>query len=704
MKKISLSLFLLFTLSGFQTLAQSKAYSLSQKYIVDPAYNANVYVPNQMVKDGTPWIYGYSEFESWRLHQMREDGKEAKLLVGYPGEYHEVFKEAIFSIGGATKKTIKEIRFFTDAAVSVEINGLVVYRSPATKAEQIITLKKATFVKTLIFKLNTDAEPPCLLIKDGPFQTLQNTWRWKAGNEPSQRPALFNQTLTGDYPHREQLPEIALDAKLTGSHLYDFGRELLGFIYLKSALKPVISAGESIPEALDTSIRFKEQSMEIEPVSQGLWRSKTPIAFRYVKVVSANETGIYCKAIFYPTMYKGAFACSDTLMTRVWMNSAYTLRLCRNDFLMDGVKRDRLPWAGDLAMSMEVNAFTFGDAKPVRQTLTVLNRAGIKNKDVNGIIDYSLWWIISEERYQLYYADAAHLTKEWPRIKETLDVLKSRSDSLGFLSPKNSWLFIDWVNTNKNSALQILWWWAQQSAVKLAGRMGDQATAEKWMARSENLKQQLLARAWSRSRSAWMDDFDHPGNISRHANILAVVSGLATKDQFPGIRNVLRDTTAKPVGTPYMGGFEAEALDLVGDSGGLIDYITGYWGGMLKQAGTTTFWESYNPAETGQAQFAFYGRPYAKSLCHAWSSGPAALLPSILLGIRPLSDGWRTFKVSPKPGRLQWISAAIPTPHGSIIVDIANKKMVLQVPAGTTADWDSKLYKGPIRVTRDIIE
>ena len=143
---------------------------------------------------------------------------------------------------------------------------------------------------------------------------------------------------------------------------------------------------------------------------------------------------------------------------------------------------------------------------------------------------------------------------------------------------------------------------------------------------------------------------------------------------------------------------------VTGDSSGLIDYITDYWGGMLKQPGTTTFWEGYNPTESGKAQYAFYGRPYAKSLCHAWSSGPAALLPAILLGIQPLSDGWATFKIAPRPGRLKWISAAIPTPHGSILVDLTGKKMVLHVPAGTTAVWGNKFYKGPLRVEGDVFK
>lgn len=70
-----------------------------------------------------------------------------------------------------------------------------------------------------------------------------------------------------------------------------------------------------------------------------------------------------------------------------------------HEFLMDGIKRDRLPWAGDLAMSMMVNAYTFADREIVRRTIAMLGREGIAQTDINDIADYSLWWLIAQDRY-----------------------------------------------------------------------------------------------------------------------------------------------------------------------------------------------------------------------------------------------------------------------------------------------------------------
>lgn len=104
------------------------------------------------------------------------------------------------------------------------------------------------------------------------------------------------------------------------------------------------------------------------------------------------------------------------------------------------------------------------------------------------------------------------------------------------------------------------------------------------------------------------------------------------------------------VGTPYMAGFEYMALSRMRAPERMLKQMKEYWGGMIAQ-GATSFWEGYDANEDEVKQYGFYGRPFGKSLCHAWSSGPAALIPSELLGIRPLSDGWATFEIDPQvPG------------------------------------------------------
>lgn len=367
-----------------------------------------------------------------------------------------------------------------------------------------------------------------------------------------------------------------------------------------------------------------------------------------------------------------------------------------HEFLMDGIKRDRLPWAGDLAMSMMVNAYTFADREIVRRTIAMLGREGIAQTDINDIADYSLWWLIAQDRYQLFFGDRLHLQREWPRIKKALNVLESRCNQNGILTDSIRWLFIDWVDVEKENALQVLWWWAQQSAVSLAERMGDKPLAAYWQKKSDALKSVLLARGYDPVRQAWRGKPDGESKPNRHANFLAVISGLATPSQYPGILNILGDTTVTAVGTPYMAGFEYMALSRMRAPERMLKQMKEYWGGMIAQ-GATSFWEGYDANEDEVKQYGFYGRPFGKSLCHAWSSGPAALIPSELLGIRPLSDGWATFEIDPQvPASMQPLEATIPTPYGDIRVWLRDNQLKVEVPQGSSAKFRGKSYTSAV--------
>jgi alpha-L-rhamnosidase len=427
----------------------------------------------------------------------------------------------------------------------------------------------------------------------------------------------------------------------------------------------------------------------------GTWRSKVPLAFRYVFSENKKIGDVHCKAIFHATSYRGAFACSDSMLTKIWMNSAYTLRLCMQDFLLDGIKRDRLPWTGDMAMSMLVNSYTFGDAELVRRSLVALGRAGIKEKDINGIIDYSLWWIIAQDQYQLYYGDKEHLVKEWERIKDALNVLDSRSDKKGFLiAQKDNWLFIDWVEQEKWTALQIMWWWAQHSAVLLAERMGDTNIATIWRKKSQNLRTNLYKSVWNEREKVWMSGQKNTSNEkTRHPNFLAVIAGIIDKSKCEGIQQLLENDTICPVGTPYMAGFEMMAVAQLGNIDYTLKQIVEYWGGMMAK-GATSFWEAYDATQSEAKQYSYYGRPYAKSLCHAWSSGPAAILPSQLVGLKPLADGWKRFTINPNLGLLKWVNVNVPTKYGDITIDIDDKTIEISIPKGTTLEWRGKSFMG----------
>ena len=104
--------------------------------------------------------------------------------------------------------------------------------------------------------------------------------------------------------------------------------------------------------------------------------------------------------------------------------------------------------------------------------------------------------------------------------------------------------------------------------------------------------------------------------------------------------------------------YKFNALDrLLADQGkSSLDIIREEWGYMLSK-GATSFWETIK----GAADFDGAG-----SLCHGWAATPAVYLLSEILGIKPLSPGFRTFALSPKFAPIDFIKGTIPTPAGLI--------------------------------------
>lgn len=160
------------------------------------------------------------------------------------------------------------------------------------------------------------------------------------------------------------------------------------------------------------------------------------------------------------------------------------------------------------------------------------------------------------------------------------------------------------------------------------------------------------------------------------------LGGPAAKRRMQNVlKNVLLNSDVKPVGTPYMRTFEALALSRCGRMEEMISLLREEWGGMV-QAGATTFWEGYDKSSSGLEHYAFYGRPFGKSLCHAWSAGPVYLLSNALTGARPLAPGWSRFTIAPDTAGLKWAAVSIPCPQGEILIDMEGKSVSVTVPEG----------------------
>ena len=435
-------------------------------------------------------------------------------------------------------------------------------------------------------------------------------------------------------PHRAMRPTKEQTPKLVDG-IYDLGHLDIGYVYAEAAYRPNLFVGESLAEVRNSDWNGFEQLTLMVPDGPGRWRSDVPVALRYYRFnTPVKETRLLSQVDWREPA--GCFSCGDARKDRLWRTGVETLRLCTRTFLIDGIKRDRLPWAGDLAVEIMAAAYSFGDPEPIKRTLAVLGSGDVKAGHVNGIAGYSLWWVIGQDLLQRYFDEPEFLRLHYPRICERMDEIATHEDERGFFAKDLGWDFIDWQGRKGGSlkseiTLQTIYFGALKAAARLAKRANDATRAAAWGAKAAKLGERILA--------AGMDS-------TRHARMMAIVFGLVEGETAARYAKEIAADDLPPTGTPYMASFEVMALVKGGEKAAAFRKFESVWGAML-DFGADAYWEGWNAEDKGDEIYEFYGRPFAKSLCHAWSSGPAFLIPGMFLGVRPTADGWRTWEASP---------------------------------------------------------
>ena len=152
-------------------------------------------------------------------------------------------------------------------------------------------------------------------------------------------------------------------------------------------------------------------------------------------------------------------------------------------------------------------------------------------------------------------------------------------------------------------------------------------------------------------------------------------------DPVSAAEKVLLPGGAKGFST-FMSYYMLSALADAGKTAEALSMLKTYYGGMLK-AGATTFWEDFDidwlkdgaALDSLSGEYDIHGDNgahcyigYRHSLCHGWSSAPAAFLAERVLGIRLLEPGCRRIGIYPELGGLEWAEGEYPTPYGTVSV------------------------------------
>lgn len=392
--------------------------------------------------------------------------------------------------------------------------------------------------------------------------------------------------------------------------------------------------------------------------------------FRFVRIDLLSEGTLQLQAVqaifvYRDLEYKGSFQCSDPLLNQIWETGAYTVHLNMQEFLWDGIKRDRMVWTGDMHPEVATICAVFGEQEVVPDSMD-FKRDRSPLPMFMDMPTYSIWWLLVQHDWYMQHGNLAYLMEQQDYITGLLKELSTKVAEDGTIDVFRP--FLDWPASSNpegvTAGVHALFVLALQAGARLCSIFDEQESVALCKQLENRLRAHIPHHAYSKQAAA-----------------LQALAGLI--DAKTANEEVIAPNAPSGYSTFY-GYYMLQARALAGDIQGCIDSIRSYWGGMLS-LGATTFWEDFDIAWLENAArideltppdkvdiHGTYGgycyQGYRHSLCHGWASGPTAWLSEFVLGISSAEPGFGKVKIKPNLGDLQWAEGSYPTPHGIIHV------------------------------------
>ena len=465
-----------------------------------------------------------------------------------------------------------------------------------------------------------------------------------------------------------------------GGHLVlDFGRELSGGVRLISGMMSPslvrLRFGESIAEAngepnMDHAIHDVKLPLSLlSAVDFG------NTGFRFVRLDVLSGEVVLVNVIAVSIRRKlaqiGSFHSSDQRLNEIFDTSVQTVSLCVQEYILDGIKRDRLIWGGDLHPIFNTILPVFGDIDALDDTLEQLCFHTKGESFVNGHVSYPLWVIIS------IYDWFMHSGADWILRKYKHFISKSIEKYLAMIREDGSvvtdgYVFLDWLSSDDKAGIHAGFYGLLALGFSAAQKIYEYLDMDTASLFDAERRLRLKVPSPGRNKSA---------------AALQHLAGLADR------RDILQQDMFRSIST-FMGGYIIQCLE----NKKALEVVKRYWGGMLDM-GATTFWEDFdldwlNDNPTRLDEMPVKGRPnihldYGRfcykglrhSLCHGWSSGPINWCYRKILGISPLRHGFSEISFTPDLCGLKEVEGVMATPRGTITVKLTEgRKPEIVVP------------------------
>ena len=446
-------------------------------------------------------------------------------------------------------------------------------------------------------------------------------------------------------------------------------------------LKIVAPAGEKIRittentplGAVSTTYITKDGEQEFEALS---WVNGEHITYKIPKGVTIislkyRETG-------YNSEFSGNFTCDDEFMNSLWQKSLRTLYVTMRDNFMDCPDRERAQWWGDITSEMYMTMYALDSnsyllyQKGAQAMISHTDETKVLQTVVPICEDFfelpvqQLGGIVGFLTYYEYTGDKALIEKVYQPILDYLKLWEMGENNL-VVHRQGSWDWPDWGKNADMTCIENAWYYYALSSVEEMAKIIGKNEDISFFTERKSAIEKGYKTLWT-EKGFKSEDVKNPDD---RANALAVLSGLAGKEQYSIIKNVLTTTQNA---SPYMEYYVLESLCKMGEYKSAYERIKDRYADMVS-ADYSTLWENWDM--------------YWGTKNHAWSGGPLVIMSKHFAGVTPLEAGYEKVKIDPQYDLNNTMTCTVPTVKGLITLDYEktaeNYVVNLTVPEGMKA-------------------
>lgn len=400
--------------------------------------------------------------------------------------------------------------------------------------------------------------------------------------------------------------------------------------------------------------------------------------FRFVRIDFLDHgeyriENIYASYVHTKLKREGGFASSDPLMDRIYEASERTIYLNLQEELLEGIKRDRLVWMGDMQQEVEAMGWLYPKNGYVEKAVGLSINKNPLPCWFGLIPTYSFALIQVLYEHYLHSGDPSlafsHMDYLEGIVKQLRPCVKEDGGidySLGEAEAREGFFF-DWPSAGQEEeceeANRFLFLLGLESYRKLRASLG---------LKEDHLAKELDGRL--RENRA-------KGLKLKPVVALGYLAGMIEREEA---KKTLLEGGAKGVSIHYSYAI-LKAISELSSSQEALSICREFYGAMLSR-GATTFWENFDlgmmegsgsidePTPKGMKDIhgdfgdhCYLG--YRNSLCHGWSAGPIPFLFDCVLGVRIEEPGCKVLSFHPRLGDLQTVAASFPTPYGKVKIE-----------------------------------